>query len=64
MNDGNSSGSSPLILKLGEMFKTSRLIDVEKIEMDDVDLNITATYRPVESQTILFGRPPITRLPV
>lgn len=63
INDGNSSRSSPLILKLGDMLKTSRLIDVEKTAIDGVFLNITATNRPVGSQAILCGSPPITRLP-
>lgn len=61
MNDGNSSWSSPLIVKLGEMFNTSRLIDVAKTAIDAEDLNITATNLPVGSHAILFGRPPTTR---
>lgn len=52
------------MLKLGDMLNTSRLIDVENTEIDGVDLNKTATNLPVESQTILFGKPPISRCPL
>lgn len=45
------------------MLKTSRLIDVENTEIDEVDLNITATNRPVGSHTMLLGWPPISRCP-
>lgn len=66
MNDGNSSASSPLMLKLGDTLSTLRLIEVENTAIDDELLNIAAMNmnRPVGSHTMLFGTPPITREPV
>lgn len=46
------------------MLKIFRLIDVEKTAIDVVRLNITAKNFPLGSQTMLFGRPPISRCPV
>lgn len=61
INDGNSSASSPLMLKFGDMLKTSRFMVVEKIAIDDDDLNMTAMNLPVGSHAIDLGSPPIRR---
>lgn len=63
MNVGYSP-SLPRTYTLGEMLSKFRLIEVENRAIDADALNITATHFPVRSHTMLFGNPPISRLPV
>lgn len=60
MYDGCSSSVKWLMMNNGDIFNECRLIDVLKMAIDVVSLNITATYLPLGLQQMLWGRPPIS----